>query len=113
MKKVTVNGRQYEVEPLPPALSPHMQLIGKLLKTQPNNFAEAEENSKELAKAFEKIWTETVNPKPKIEDQYALFNILNELTGEIQKSANKFRSNPRRNTSEGSLSQSDTSHASK
>jgi len=109
----TIDGVKYTLIPVPPHASPYDVLIADLLRKKPETTEEAERISIEIKKAMEKLFAETVTPKPKVEHHIQLFNALTELTTKVMKEAGLFRNHPRSGTEKGDSDRADATQETK
>lgn len=90
MKK-KIEDVEYEIIPIPPYLSPYSTRISELLKKTPQSVEDASEISGEIKEAMDKLFAETVTPKPERKHRTQVFNTINKLTMEVIEDAKFFR----------------------
>jgi hypothetical protein len=108
-KIVTVDGKKYQVRPMPAHLSPFNARLVFLLKQQPNTFDEAEANSAEQLKLFKRILKETVTPEPEEAHYGVLYNAMCSETKCLMDAAGLFRGPRRSDAAERGASRADAS----
>lgn len=89
--KLVLDGKEYQIIPVPPHLSPYMTLTSELMKKKFATFEEAEETSKQIERLLRKVMEETISPQPEKEHLLKLFYALVEETEKVFKTMEPFR----------------------
>jgi hypothetical protein len=90
LKKVTIEGVEYSLTVIPPYLLPFLNLYGELATKSAKTIEEAEQVSREMRRASEKILEACVSPKPKPEHETELFRYISNLTSRTIQEVDSF-----------------------
>jgi len=111
--KLKIDGVEYELKPISPALAPFSDLYSIKAKEHPRTLEEAEEIAKTIEGAVAKLLEGCVSPKPKKEYETQVLKALFDLTNKVLEDAGLFRQGRKPDTKKSNTTRPGDSQAPK